>query len=167
MVFPLRGVTNEWFDIRYKTSPLYGGCFARNTLPQLEKKFYIVNLDKSSGNGTHWVLVSNTSSASVDYIDPVGVPYAPTHIENVIHQQVENGKKDERLDEQLQPVDSSACGYFCAMIADSITHYPEKSPLTYIRSTFGTGLQHVLETNQEIVRHYFELGHKPKSHVKH
>ena len=66
--------------------------------------FYIINLDKSTGTGTHWTCLYNHPLKSY-YFDSFGfVP--PEEIEEVI-MPYDNNNKD------IQDYNSDACGYYC------------------------------------------------------
>ena len=43
--------------------------------------FYVLNLDKHTGPGTHWVLLSTLNPSLCYYMDPVGEQKAPVEIE--------------------------------------------------------------------------------------
>lgn len=151
--FRLHSLGEDWFDKRYSGNKLYGGTYAKNELPILKKKFYIVNLDKSTGQGTHWVLVSNVRDNYVDYIDPMGEVYAPQDVEKKMK---ETNKMIYRNSYQIQPIASEACGYFCSIIADYIIENPEKSPFIFIEHTFLTGKPASFLYNQQLLRNYFK-----------
>ena len=66
--------------------------------------FYIVNLDKTTGQGTHWTCLYYHPLKSY-YFDSFGfVP--PEEIENIIIPYNHNNK-------DIQDYDSDACGYYC------------------------------------------------------
>ena len=66
--------------------------------------FYIVNLDKTTGQGTHWTCLYYHPLKSY-YFDSFGfVP--PEEIENIIIPYNHNNK-------DIQDYNSDACGYYC------------------------------------------------------
>jgi len=70
----------------------------------------ILNLDKPTGPGTHWVSVFyDKSNPSVYYIDPFGLP-GPDKLNAYLTTQTK--KPVEYLDEQLQEDESDECGYY-------------------------------------------------------
>ena len=50
-----------------------------NTLPRIKGGAYIINLDKYSDIGTHWVAlyVQNNNNNNVIYVDSFGVEHIP------------------------------------------------------------------------------------------
>jgi hypothetical protein len=66
--------------------------------------YYIINLDTSKGNGTHWTCCYYHPLHSV-YFDSYGFP-SPEEIEEKLHPYTYN--KDD-----IQAYSSKACGWFC------------------------------------------------------
>lgn len=92
---------------------LFGGVYAQGQLPHpFASKFYILNLDRPDGPGTHWILVNGTIPKSVYYFDPFGGPVLPRVLKWV--------PKDDHVfytDDVLQNMYSDMCGYYCIYIA--------------------------------------------------
>ncbi|GIY01006.1 hypothetical protein CDAR_46331 [Caerostris darwini] len=121
--------------------------FTIDTLPKKMRKFEngIVNLDISTGSGTHWVCYYNDPQYDfVEYFDPFGEykikgisfskPKCPKSIETYLKSP---GKKIIYNTGFLQKFDSVKCGYFCmkyiternkgnspARVIYSFTQYP-------------------------------------------
>ena len=85
----------------------FNGIYARDELTkdEMEKGFYIFNLDDTEGVGTHWVAVYYDNVFPSIYFDSYGFP-APTIIENRIKPYIFS-------DRDVQAFNSTACGYFC------------------------------------------------------
>lgn len=86
------------------------GVFSKDRIPPLRHNTWaIINMDNSTGNGTHWVCFKNSSPAL--YFDSFGVP-PPKEIlklsENILYNE-----------KQIQDMNSSACGYFCLAVIAS------------------------------------------------
>lgn len=101
------------------------GVFMRNELPEKRRLgSYIINLDDSSGDGTHWVFAKiycdadRESSSDSDnesyrycgslYFDPFGIGM-PQEVEAFLKP---FGKKTINT-KQIQNINSSQCGWYC------------------------------------------------------
>lgn len=95
------------------------GIFSKDLLPKkLLNGFYIVNMQNShDGNGTHWVCFLKKND-EIFYMDSFGSP-APIEIQNHFKNYYYN-------DEQIQDVDSEACGYYCIAFIQYM--YKKKNP---------------------------------------
>ncbi len=86
----------------------FGGVYSKDQLPkELQRtKFYIVNMqDHDEGNGSHWVVFYYNHPLTSIYFDSFGFP-SPEDVEEVIKPYIYN-------DEDIQDLESTACGYFC------------------------------------------------------
>ena len=90
----------------------FNGIYARDELTKedMEKGFYIFNLDSEEGPGTHWVAVYYDDVFPSIYCDSFGFP-PPIEIEQLITPYIYNKK-------QIQDINSSSCGYFCIAFID-------------------------------------------------
>ena len=91
-------------------SKIYGGTFAIDKLPWPLKSghLYVMNLDKSTNPGTHWVCIDTMESPlSISYLDSFG--YAPP--EEIIPKLLTAGKIIYYSDIAMQFPLSQACGY--------------------------------------------------------
>lgn len=104
-------ISNELSNIEIdkvlkKKNIKYNGIFMRDELTKqqfINNGFYIINLDKSSGEGTHWTLIYKSNNKSY-YYDSYGFP-APEEIEDIIKPYIYNVN-------QIQGLESTSCGYF-------------------------------------------------------
>ena len=80
------------------------GCFLRDTSPAKprKKESAILNLDDSSGGGTHWVW----------YFDSFGLP-PPTELDTYLCSEVFYPT------EQIQPKQEVFCGHLCLFFSES------------------------------------------------
>ena len=85
--------------------------------PEHLKKFWIVNLDNSLGDGTHWVLCSLLDPEYGVYFDSYGLspPVEAIHFLKKYRKQIKTNTED------FQPINSSNCGYYCLYIADQLS----------------------------------------------
>ena len=88
----------------------FGGVYSKDQLPPeqelIRTKFYIVNMqDHDEGEGTHWVVFYYNKPLTSIYFDSFGFP-PPEDVEEVIKEYIYN-------DEDIQDLESTACGYFC------------------------------------------------------
>ena len=90
----------------------FNGIYAKDELTkdEMEKGFYIFNLDDSEGAGTHWIAVYYDDVFPSIYCDSYGFP-APIEIEKLITPYIYNKK-------QIQDINSSSCGYFSIAFID-------------------------------------------------
>ena len=88
----------------------FGGVYSKDQLPPSQElirtKFYIVNMqDHDEGEGTHWVVFYYNKPLTSIYFDSFGFP-PPEDVEEVIKEYIYN-------DEDIQDLESTACGSFC------------------------------------------------------
>jgi hypothetical protein len=101
----------------------FRGVFMSDTLPKKIKKFEngIVNLDISTGPGTHWVCYYNDPDYNfIEYFDPFGeynyegVRLNDVIIPKTILKYLKSSAKEIRYNSSfLQEPTSTKCGYFC------------------------------------------------------
>lgn len=93
-------------------SPLkiYGGCFARDEIPAPTHRpiCYVVNLDKSSEGGSHWVSLFLDTNAGGEYYDPFGGPPEEKEIIDYINKHLPGGCRYNSS--PRQSYDSEVCG---------------------------------------------------------
>ena len=92
----------------YQNESRFNGVYFRDNLPdKIKDGAYVINLDKYSGVGTHWIaLYVNTKT--VTYFDSFVVERIPRKIKKCI-----NNKKITANIFRIQAYDSVMCGYFC------------------------------------------------------
>lgn len=131
-----RQMSNQDFDRLFinkfnKKSKLYGGVFMKDELEDMkpeENKFYIINLDKVGGGGTHWVLISNLNPTNIIYIDSFAVPPADVVVNFMkrAYKLNRNGSESKHRKTiyyntiTLQADDSINCGYYIAYFAQQL-----------------------------------------------
>ena len=110
-------LSNWEIDSYFSGRPEYGGTYSKDTLPEkMANKFYIINLDDSTGGGTHWVLAMGLKRTI--YFDAFGAP-PPV---NALRFMKTLKKPMYYSTLQLQDIKSSLCGYYCIYIIDQITN---------------------------------------------
>ena len=86
----------------------FAGVFPKDQLTNniiKRNHFYIINLDDSIGNGTHWVSCFDDSKDNrIEYFDSYGLK--PPEIISGNYYYIYNSS-------QLQSYESKACGYYC------------------------------------------------------
>jgi len=97
--------------------PGYLGCYMRDGIPQdlSVRSGYILNLDTSEGEGTHWTAIMHvrptmTSPYHVCYYDSFGFP-PPEELTDTYGDILYNTHNH-------QPYDSATCGWYCAYVLD-------------------------------------------------
>ena len=84
----------------------FGGIYAKDQLESVMIKynyFYIINLDDTIGNGTHWTAFYVDDNNRIEYFDSYGLK-PPEIISD--YDYIYNSS-------QLQSYESKACGYYC------------------------------------------------------
>jgi len=86
----------------------FGGVYASDTLPPKRRgRAFIINLDKSSLPGSHWVAVY-FKRKRVYYYDPYGIkPFLPSILNFIKRNNIQYNKI------QHQSPSSESCGYYC------------------------------------------------------
>ena len=110
----------ELFDYLKKYGKKFGGVMMKDEMFRLKPngKFWIINLDDSSGGGSHWCLLADKiNNDCCMWIDPYGV-YPPPEV-------VEFMKKSKASHllfnkTQYQDLESTNCGYFCIYFAEQL-----------------------------------------------
>ena len=112
IVLPNKPLTN--FELEEAAQELkisnFRGVFLRNTLPKRPKKNEcgILNLDDTSGNGTHWVAWYKNGKNKY-YFDSFGVQPPMeliSYLKSPIHYNTE----------EIQPRDQVFCGHLCLYV---------------------------------------------------
>lgn len=114
----MKELSNIDIDSYFRNFPTYGGCIDKAEIVRYEgsKKFYIINLDKLRGQGTHWVLCSMLRPDIGIYIDPFGAP--PPNI--VVRWMKRHRKTNIYSTVDIQDIKSDNCGYYCIYIAEQL-----------------------------------------------
>lgn len=118
MVKKLKELSNVDIDRMLHNDRGYGGCMSKDDLPRtLGRKFYILNMqDSEDGGGTHWTLLDNRQSNSVQYFDSMGqVP--PKIVKRLMRS---TGKKQIINKFELQPMGSVTCGWWAIAAAKAL-----------------------------------------------
>lgn len=106
------------FDIYYKNNKNYRGCWPRDRLPDLQvHQFAIINLDDSSGPGTHWCVLFRTNDRCYYWFDSFGV-YPPPEISKKVGTNILLSQND-----QIQDLRSEACGWYCMAFVNYIEEH--------------------------------------------
>jgi len=111
-VSPNKPLSN--FEIEDATKKIglknFRGLFLRDTLPEKPKRneCAIINLDDTSGNGTHWVVWFKRGNDKF-YFDSFGLP-PPTELNNFLNGDVFYPT------EQIQPRQEVFCGHLCLFV---------------------------------------------------
>jgi hypothetical protein len=95
----------DLYDLASKMKLPLNNIIMRDNANEIKREgFYIINLDDSKGNGTHWCCLYYYPLNSC-YFDSFGF-VAPLEIEEVIKPYIYN-------DNDIQDFNSSACGWYC------------------------------------------------------
>jgi hypothetical protein len=122
----------------YNLNNKFGGVYSRDTLPKsIKSKFYIVNLDESTNEGTHWVCVYNCDYQVCYYFDSFGVDPC----DEILRFMKQTKKKILMSTYRIQELGSIMCGYYCIYVCDqllnNITFYDillQFNPNNYIKN---------------------------------
>ncbi len=94
----------------------FRGVFMRNSLPKRskQKECGILNLDETSGNGTHWTCYWK-DSCRVIYFDSYGLP-PPKEIVRYFSKEIFYNS------DEIQPRNSVVCGHLCLYVLKSLSN---------------------------------------------
>ena len=130
------------------------GCFADDDLKNLAIQsfpaYLIVNLDKSSQDGSHWICL-RIDRKTIEIFDPLGFntklwPHKPFYLLNFLH--TFSYTRDLIFSVQIQPVTSFLCGFYCAFYVIM----REKFSLKQIQRKFSRKLY----KNDSVLLHLFK-----------
>ena len=101
-------ITNFEIQKSYHDEPKFEGVYSRDNLPnKIKDGAYVINLDKHSDIGTHWIALY-VKNNDVTFFDSFGVEHIPVEIIKFI------GLKNVTANIfRIQAYDSIICGYFC------------------------------------------------------
>lgn len=141
---------NELSDVEinqyFNSNPYYGGCFSKNQTSKLKDgKFYIMNMDRPSGSGTHWVLLYLVDPDVGIYFDSFGSPCSEDTL--MILQRLRD--VSIRNLNQVQAINASSCGYWCIYVVDNLLRH---IPFHIIMSGFKGNLN----KNESFLKSYFK-----------
>lgn len=96
----------------------YHGCFIKDELPLLKNGFYVINLNGQS----HWTCLCKHGNEYL-YADSFGfVP--PVEVENAIKKN--GGKSYVSMDNQLQYIDHTSCGFYVIAFCKYLNNRKDK-----------------------------------------
>ena len=97
------------FEIQkyYQNVPRFNGVYSRDNLQKIKDGAYIININRYSDIGTHWVALYIQNN-DVTYFDSFEVEHIPKEIRTFI-----NNKNINTKIFRVQAYDSIMCGYFC------------------------------------------------------
>lgn len=94
--------------------PHYKGCFPNDYVRRHKPdrlEYLVLNLQNSNQGGSHWVAIVNRPDCkNIEYYDSFGLP--PT--EDVAKYMLKSGKTVLYNSNQVQGINSSACGFFAS-----------------------------------------------------
>ena len=96
----------------YQNEPRFNGVYSRDNPTEIKNAAYVINLDKYSDIGTHWVAFY-VKKNNVTYFDCFGVELIPKAFKALIE------NKNIRTNIfRIQAYDSIICGYICIGFID-------------------------------------------------
>lgn len=130
---------------------VFGGVYSKGelTTKTVQHKFYILNLDKPTGAGTHWVLLYCVEPNMVEYFDPFGSPPA-NQVNAFVHPFTKVPKcVYEFSDDVLQDERSSMCGYYCMYVSTEL--FKGRTLKSIMIDDFGSNSK---QNDQKMVHHF-------------
>ena len=112
----------------------------------MKKGAYVINLDHSKNEGTHWIVIFIKSN-EVIYFDSFGVEHLPEEIIKSIESANKNIKSNIF---RIQGYNSIMCGYFCILFTEFMLDSKSLTEFTNLFSTYD------FLKNDEIINRYFE-----------
>lgn len=140
-------LSNVQLNHYYQGNPHYLSAVAKDLIPrETEGKFLFINMQSNhNGPGTHWVLLYNVSPTHIYYFDPMGI-IPPEPVCSIMK---ESGKIKTYSLTDVQPLDSSSCGWFCIYVADHLLQGETFTEITQKQLTDDP------QINQHILYKYF------------
>ena len=140
---PPHPLTNFEIQKYYQNEPKFNGVYSRDNLAKTKDRAYVINLDKYSDIGTHWVALYVYNN-DVTYFDSFGVEHIPKEIKTFI-----NNKNIKTNIFRIQAYDSIMCGYFCIGFIDFMLKGKTLIELTNLVSPNN------FKKNDDIISKYF------------
>ena len=140
---PPHPLTNFEIQKYYQNEPKFNGVYSRDNLAKTKDGAYVINLDKYSDIGTHWVALYVYNN-DVTYFDSFGVEHIPKEIKTFI-----NNKNIKTNIFRIQAYDSIMCGYFCIGFIDFMLKGKTLIELTNLVSPNN------FKKNDDIISKYF------------
>ena len=139
------------FEIQkyYKNEPRFTGVFSRNNLPKkIKDGAYIINLDKYSNVGTHWIALF-CKKIEIVYFGSFGVEYILNEIKEFIKEFSGNRNRKTNIF-RVQEDTSIMYGYFCIVFIDFMLAGKKLTDYTNLFSP------HDFKKNDDIILTYFK-----------
>ena len=98
------------------SEPNFVGCFARDRLPKKTKRpaGLVINTDKASESGSHWVAYFISDDGRSEYFDPLGEPIPSNEILKFVKHNAGNAWMNTVYNNaSFQSNYSTKCGQFC------------------------------------------------------
>ena len=139
---PPHPLTNFEIQKYYRNEPRFNGVISWDNLPKIKDGAYIINLNKYSDIGTHWVALWVNN---VTYFDSFGIEHIPKDIKAFI-----NNKNIKTNIFRIQAYDSVMCGYFCIGFIDFMFKGKTLTEYTNLFSPYD------FKKNDNIILSYFK-----------
>lgn len=121
----MKPLSNYDIDKYFRRNLFYGGCISKDLLHLEERKygnlanirkFWIINLDDSTGEGSHWVLLSFLNPDIGVYFDSFAVD-CPQEVLRFMKKHRQRNVMNENI---IQDLDSTNCGYYACYVAEEL-----------------------------------------------
>ena len=143
------------FEIRkyYQNEPRFNGVYSRNNLTEMKDVAYVINSDKYSDIGTHWVAlyVHNNCVTYFEHIPNEIKTFTNCPLSFVLRPPVRDTSQNKSITTNIFRIkyDSILCGYFCIGFIDFMLK--EKALTEYTNPFSPTDLK----KNHDIILNYF------------
>ena len=113
---PPHPLTNFEIIKYYGNESRFNGVYSRDNLPnEIKDGTYVINLDKYSDIGTHWIALYLKNN-DITYFDSFGVEHIPKEIKAFINHPSSSALQNKNIKTnifRIQAYDSIMCRYFC------------------------------------------------------
>ena len=99
-------LTNFEIQRYYQNEPKFNYVYSKNSLPKVEHRAYLFNLDDYKLIETHWIVL-HANSDNVTYFDGFGVEHIPKEIKKFT-----DNENIKTIIYRIQANYSIMCGYF-------------------------------------------------------
>ena len=118
ILFPIHALSNIDIEQVLNIYKVKGKVVSRDNIPNKipVNSCLVINLDDSTGQGTHWVCLCNSQkSKRLLYYDAFGIDYPPQEVLDM-----KSKKGIVANNSQHQHIDSILCGYYCLKVIKSV-----------------------------------------------
>ena len=137
-------LTNFEIQKYYESEPKFNGAYSKNSLPKINDRTYVINIDEFKSIGTHWKAFYVNGNNATSF-DTIGIDHIPKEIKKFIR-----NKNIITNVYRIQAYNLVMCGYFCTGFIDFMLKNESLIDYTHLFSS------NEYEKNDKIILKYFQ-----------